>query len=75
VEKRQSRVAVAEARKQFRNPKEGKHVPLEAVTKREIQTMINNTSMCSDLYSVVTHCSIKCSLNQITNPNTVCSHS
>jgi hypothetical protein len=42
----QSKVAVAEAQGQFRNPEEGERQPLETVTRRLEKTVTEDISVC-----------------------------
>jgi hypothetical protein len=70
-----SRVAVAEARGQFRNLEEGERLLLEAVPRRLVMSVTEDTRMC-----VTVNCTLylrvvrKSSVNLITNPTPVYIH-
>jgi hypothetical protein len=63
---------MAEARWQFRNPEEGKRLPLEAITRGLVKTMTEGTSVCVCVRRTV-KCSYelcdKCLISPITSPN------
>jgi hypothetical protein len=75
VPRLQSRVAVAEARQQFRNLKKWESLLLEAVTRRLVKAVNEDTITCgSYLQDVVLCCVSKSPVHLITSQNPIYNH-